>query len=183
MPEYKELKRQCTKLFNEGKVRVSSSPYAPPSNRVRKLDGSIRVCIDYLAIDERTVKYSFPLSCIDDLIDKLREPNCITQLGLRSAYNKVRMFDDGPTDDSILATISQGLTPSGAPCLLEMLVMGFGLCNAPSTFKRRMTHILDPFFYLFVIVYIISTTYVYIINRRRSISLISFKIINGFKRE
>ena len=65
-------------------------------------------------------------------------------LDLRSAYNQVRMFDDGLTDDSIAATTFQGLTPNGAPCLLEMSVMGFGLCNAPTTFIRLMTHVLDP---------------------------------------
>jgi hypothetical protein len=55
------------------------------------------------------------------------------------------MFDDGPTDDSIAATTFQGLAPIGAPCLLEMLVMGFRLCNVPATFTRLMTHVLDPF--------------------------------------
>jgi hypothetical protein len=85
---------------------------------VRKSDGSIRVCIDYRVINERTVKDSFPLPRIDDLIDKLREVNCITHLDLRSAYNQVRMSDDGPTDDSIAAIIFQGITPNGAPCLL-----------------------------------------------------------------
>ena len=62
---------------------------------VRKLVGSIRVCIAYRAINGRTVKDSFPLPRIDDLLDKLREANCITHLDLRSAYNKVRMCDDG----------------------------------------------------------------------------------------
>jgi len=81
-------------------------------------------------INERTVKGSFPLLRIDDLIDKVREANCITHLDLRSAYNQVKMYDDGPTDDSIVATTFQGLTPIGAPCLLKTLVMGFGLCNA-----------------------------------------------------
>ena len=85
---------------------------------VRKSDGSIRVCIDY-----RAVKDSFPLPRIDDLIDKFREANCITHLDLRSAYNQVRMSNDGPTDDSIAVTTFQGLTFTGAPCLLEMLVM------------------------------------------------------------
>ena len=71
---------------------------------VRKADGSIRVCIDYLAINERTIKDPFPLPRIDDLIDQLRDATCITHLDLRLAYNHVRMSDDGPLDDSIAAT-------------------------------------------------------------------------------
>ena len=118
------------------------------------LNVSIQVCIDYLAINERTIKDSFPLPRIDDLIDKLRETNCITHLDLRSEYNQVRMSDDGPTDNSIAATTFQGLTHNGAPCLLEMLVMGFNLCNAPATFSRLMTHVLDRFIQLHVIVYL-----------------------------
>ena len=34
-----------------------------------------------------------------------------------------------------------------------MLVMGFGLCNAPATFTRVMTHVLDSLIHLFGIVY------------------------------
>ena len=68
---------------------------------VQKSVGLIRVCTDYREITERTAKDSFTLSRIDDFIDKLREVNCITHLDLRSAYNQVRMSDDGPTDDSI----------------------------------------------------------------------------------
>jgi hypothetical protein len=56
--KYEELKRQCTKLFKEGKVRVLSSPYDAPIVMVRKSNGSIRVCIDYRAINERTAKNS-----------------------------------------------------------------------------------------------------------------------------
>ncbi len=84
MPEYEELKRQCTELFKEGKVQISKSPYtAAPIVMVRKSDGSIRVCIDYRAINERTVKDSFPLPRIDDLIDQLKDAICITHLDLR----------------------------------------------------------------------------------------------------
>jgi hypothetical protein len=64
------------------------------------------------------------------------------------------MNDDDPTDDSIVATTFQGLTPNGAPCLLEMMVMGFGLCNAPTNFTRLMTNVLDLSIHLFIIVYL-----------------------------
>ena len=77
----------------------------------------------------------------------------MTHLDLRSTYNKVRMSNDGPQDDSIAATAFQGLTPSGVSCLLEMLVVGFGLCNAPATFSRLMNHVLEPFINKFGIVY------------------------------
>ena len=64
------------------------------------------------------------------------------------------MSDDGPTDDSIVATTFQGLTPSDAPCLLEILVMGFRLCNAPTTFTCLMRHVLDPSIHVFIIAYL-----------------------------
>ncbi len=64
------------------------------------------------------------------------------------------MSDDGPTGESIVATAFQGLASNGAPCLLEMLVMGSGLCNALATFTRLMTHALDPFIHLFVTFYL-----------------------------
>ena len=37
---------------------------------------------------------------------------------------------------------------------MKMMMMGFGLCNALATFTRRMTHVLNPFTHLFVIVYL-----------------------------
>ncbi len=80
----------------------------------RKSDGSIRVCIDYRAINERTVKDSFPLSRIDELINQSRDATCITHLDLRSSYNQVRMSDYDPLDESIDATTFQLLTPYGS---------------------------------------------------------------------
>ena len=84
------------------------------------------------------MKDSFPLPRIDDLLDKLRSTQCMTHLDLLSAYNQVRMSDDGPQDDYIDGIAFQGLTPNGASCLLEMLAMRFGLCNDPSTLSRHV---------------------------------------------
>jgi hypothetical protein len=51
VPEFEELKRQCTDLFKQGLVRVSNSPYAAAIVMVRKADGSVRVCVDYKALN------------------------------------------------------------------------------------------------------------------------------------
>ena len=64
------------------------------------------------------------------------------------------MSDDGPQDGFVAARAFQGLAPNGASCLLKMLVMGFGLCNAPATFSRLMNPVLEPYSKTFVIVYL-----------------------------
>ncbi len=91
------------------------------------------------------MKDSFPLPHIDDMLDKLHNAKCITHLDLHFAYNQLRISDDGPQDDSIVATTFQGLTPNGASGFLEMSVIGFGLCNALATFSRFVNHVLEPY--------------------------------------
>ena len=97
---------------------------------VRKADGSIRICVDYKALNECTMKDAFPLPRIDDLLHNLRNAKCMTHMDLRFAYNQVRMSDDGLQDDSIVATAFKGLKPNGVSCLLEISAMRFGHCNA-----------------------------------------------------
>ena len=152
--DYEELKRKCTDPFKQGLVRVSNSPYAVPIVMGRKPEGSIWVCVDYKALNECIVKDYFPPPRINDLLDKLRSAKCMTHLDLRSTYNQVQISDDGLQDDSIVATIFQGLTPNGASCLLEMSVIRFGLCNAPVTFSRLMNHVVEPYIDKFLIVYL-----------------------------
>jgi hypothetical protein len=117
---------------------------------VWKPDRYIRVRVNYRALNECTVKEPR----IDDLLDKLRNTKCMTHLDLCSTYNQVRMSDDGRQDDFIDETTFQCLIPNGASCLLEMLVMGFGLCNDYATFSRLMNHVLEPYINEIVIVYL-----------------------------
>ena len=53
-------------FFKQGLVRVSNSPYAAPIVMVRKPDDSIRVCVDYSALNECNMKDSFPKPRSDD---------------------------------------------------------------------------------------------------------------------
>ena len=111
----------------------------------------MRLCIDCRGANSCTVRDCYPLPRIDDLLDRLRDAKVMTHLDLQQGYHQIRMADD----ESIKRTAFQGvITPSGAPCLLEFLVMSFGLSNAPATFSRLMNHILEPYINKFVLVYL-----------------------------
>ena len=43
---------------------------------VRKKDGNLRLCIDYMELNKVTVKNKYSLPRIDDLFDQLRELGC-----------------------------------------------------------------------------------------------------------
>ncbi len=61
------------KVIKQGLVEKSSSPWSSAVVLVKKKDGSTRCCVDYRAVNEVTVKNSYPLPCVDDTLDALAE--------------------------------------------------------------------------------------------------------------
>jgi hypothetical protein len=59
-PELVELKKQIDELLEKGYIRPSTSPWAAPVLFVEKKDGTKRMCIDYRALNEATVKNKYP---------------------------------------------------------------------------------------------------------------------------
>jgi hypothetical protein len=75
-PELVELKKQIDELSEKGYIRPSTSPWATPVLFVEKKDGTKRMCIDYRALNEVTIKNKYLLSRIEDLFDQLRGAMC-----------------------------------------------------------------------------------------------------------
>ena len=63
--ELKELKSQLQELMDKGFIRPSVSPWGAPDLFVKKKDGTLRMCIDYLQINKVTVKNRYPLPRIE----------------------------------------------------------------------------------------------------------------------
>jgi hypothetical protein len=60
-----ELKKHIDKLSEKGYIRPSTSPWAAPVLFVEKKDGTRRMCIDYRALNEVTIKNKYPLPRIE----------------------------------------------------------------------------------------------------------------------
>jgi hypothetical protein len=139
-----ELKKQIDELSKKGYIRPSTSPWAAPVLFVEKKDGTKRMCIDYRALNEVTIKNKYPLPRIEDLFDQFRGASVFSKIDLRSGYHQLRIR---PSDIPKTAFI----TKYG---LYEFTVMSFGLTNAPAFFMNLMNSVFMDYLDKFVVVFI-----------------------------
>ncbi|XP_024047948.1 uncharacterized protein LOC112101512 [Citrus clementina] len=73
-PELEELRRQLKDLLDAGYIRPSKAPFGAPVLFQKKKDGSLRMCIDYRALNKitiRTKKCSFAQQEVEFLGHKI----------------------------------------------------------------------------------------------------------------
>ena len=128
-----EAHRVIAEMKEQGIIEPSKSPWSFPIVMVKKKDGTLRCCVDYRALNQATVKDSYPLPRIDDTLDALSGSTWFSTLDMKSGYHQVKMADK----DKEKTAFSAGGN------LMQFRVMPFGLCNAPATFERLMERVLD----------------------------------------
>jgi hypothetical protein len=64
-----ELGVRHEELLTKGYIKLNKSPYGALVLFVHKKDGTLRMCVDYRALNKVTVKNQYPLPRIDDLFD------------------------------------------------------------------------------------------------------------------
>jgi hypothetical protein len=82
-PELAELKEHIRELLEKLFICPSSSPWGAQVIFVPKKDGTKRLCVDYRALNEVTIKNKYPLPRIDDLFDQLRGACVFSKIDLR----------------------------------------------------------------------------------------------------
>ena len=77
--------------LRSGRIQPSKSPMASPVFFVKKKDGSLRLVQDYRRLNDMTIKNSYPLPLIFDIMGKLKRARYFTKLDVRWGYNNVRI--------------------------------------------------------------------------------------------
>lgn len=143
-PELDEVKKQIDQLMQAGFIRPSKSPFGAPLLLVKKKDGSMRMCVDYRALNEITIKNSYPLPRIDELFDRLQGAKIFSKIDLRNGYHQIRIHPDDVEKTAFRSRYGH----------FEFMVLPFGLTNAPATFMHLMQDLFRPFLDKFVLVFI-----------------------------
>ena len=134
-PLYPELKRYIEDLLNRGFIQKSKSPYSSCCVIVRKKDGSMRLCIDYRELNDRTTADRHPIPRIQDTLDSLSGQKWFSTIDQGKAYHQGFM---DPESRHLTAFV----TPWG---LYEWIRLPMGLKNAPAEFQRYMESCLGEF--------------------------------------
>nr|CAH67938.1 H0211F06-OSIGBa0153M17.10 [Oryza sativa] len=142
--ELAEVKRQVDDLLQKGYIRPSTSPWGAPVIFVEKKDHTQRMCVDYRALNEVTIKNKYPLPRIDDLFDQLEGATVFSKIDLRSGYHQLRIREEDIPKTAF--TTRYGL--------FECTVMSFGLTNAPAFFMNLMNKVFMEYLDKFVVVFI-----------------------------
>lgn len=92
--ELTELIARLEELPNPKFIRPSFSRWKAPIRLVSKMNGALRICVDYRASNRVTVKSHYPLMRIDDTLDQWSKPKYFSKIVRWSKYHHVLLYDD-----------------------------------------------------------------------------------------
>ena len=142
--ELETLKTYIKTNLTNGFIRPSKSPAGAPILFDRKLDGSLRLCMDYRGLNNITIKNQYPLPLIGKSLDRLGRARRFTQLDLTNAYYRMRICEGDEWKIAFQTRYGH----------FKYQVMPFGLSNATAIFQGYVNKILAENLDVFVIVYL-----------------------------
>ena len=128
LEEQIELDKFLKENLDKGYIRPSQSPMASQFFFIKKKDGKLQPCQDYQYLNDWTVKNTYLLPLISELMDKLKGAKYFSKMDVQWGYNNIRIRQ-GDEWKAVFKT-NKGL--------FELTVMFFGMCNSPATFQSMM---------------------------------------------
>jgi hypothetical protein len=143
-PELVELKEHIKELLEKGFIHPSSSPWGAPMIFVPEKDGTQRLCMDYHAPNEFTIKNKYLLPRIDYLFDQLCGLCVFSKIDLQSRYHQLKVRECDIPKTAFVSWYG----------LYEFTVMLFGLTNVPAYLMYLMNKVFMEYLDMFVVAFI-----------------------------
>ena len=127
-----KLKAEIDSLLNEGFIEPSISEWSSPAIVLPKPDGSISCIIDFRKANAMFKSTNFPLSCVGDLIDKVKSAKFLSKFDLSKGFYQVKLSQDSKPYTAFC-------TPFG---LFQWTRTPFGLKTSASLFQSTICKVL-----------------------------------------
>jgi hypothetical protein len=134
-PERREaIRLEVNKLLEAGFIRPVDYPiWLANPVLVEKMDGSWRMCIDYMSLNKACSKDEYPLPRICQIVDSTVSCELLSFLDAYSGYHQISLA----VDDEEKTTF---ITPFGIFCYTKM---AFGLKNGGATYQKCVHTVLE----------------------------------------
>ena len=132
-PLYREIKDYILDLVNKGWIQKSLSSYSSPTVCVRNKDGSLRLFIDYRALNEESWRSRRPLPRFQDSLDSLGGNTWFSSLDQGKAYHQRFVIEQSRPYTAFITHIG----------LYEWHRIPFGLSGAPGPFQAYREEVLS----------------------------------------
>ena len=126
---YSQVREHLQQLLDSGVIRPLRSPWSSNVVLVKKKDRSLRLCIDFRQLNSKTVKDSYALPRIEELLDALARSKYFSVLDMKSGYHQIELVEEHKERAAFI------VAPLG---FFEYNRMTMGLAKAPATYQRLM---------------------------------------------
>ena len=88
---FQEVRDHLKEMIEANAIRPSSSPYSSNAVIVRKKDGTIRFCVVFRKLNNRTIKDAYAIPRVEDPLHLLARAKYFSKLDLRIGYWQVEI--------------------------------------------------------------------------------------------
>ena len=137
---------------------------------ILKSDESLKLCVDYRALNNIIVKNNYSLLLISELQNRLQRAQWFTKLDIFDVFNRIRIKEKDEWKTIFRIRLKH----------YEYLIMSFDLINASATFQIFVNNVLRRYLNQFVIIYL-NDILIYSKNKKKHMQHVR-KILQALKK-